>query len=258
MSKFFILFFAFFTQIALSNPNLSISNADEKISQIGDSRDFYRDNRRAFRRDDHRYDRRYRNFDYDKHGYYNVDGLYYGYFDKKGYFFNNIYFKYNSKYRYIDRLHKRGYFSPHRHHYRRYIHHVNNDWNRVHQYREPNRIVYGYYYQEEYFPRDRDNRVEYGTRYDSREPLRYRDGIRRDDFHHRRDRFHRDRDHRRRDRIDRGYREDRDRYRDSHHNNYHNNHHRDEIREDRPRKSRSKIIYYRFGDKKGKKKDKNK
>jgi len=99
-----------------------------------------------FRKDDHRYDKRYRHFDYDRYGYFNDDGFYFGYFDRRGYFFNNIYFEYNPRFTYRDRLHRRGPFAPFAHHYRRYRHHRDNDWNRVHRYREPNIIVYGNYY----------------------------------------------------------------------------------------------------------------
>jgi hypothetical protein len=100
-----------------------------------------------FRKDDHRYDKRYRDFDYDRYGYYNDDGFYFGYFDRRGYFFNNIYFEYNSRFSYPDRLYRRGPFAPCVHHYRRYRYHRDNDWNRVHRYREPNIIVYGNYYE---------------------------------------------------------------------------------------------------------------
>jgi hypothetical protein len=250
MSKFFILFFILFTQISLSNPSFSISQAEERISQLDDRT--YRQSppkdyeERPFRPDDHRYDRRYRYFNYDKYGYYNIDGLYYGYFDRKGYFFNNIYFKYNSKYKYIDRLHKRGYFSPYRHHYRRYIYHEDNDWNRVHQYREPNRIVYGYYYQEEYFPRDR--RVNYHHNYNynrdridiyrEREPISHSipPVIHREDNYY--NRYHRERN----------YHRHRHNYRDHHHTN-----HRYREERYRPKKNNAKVIYYRFKDKKEKK-----
>ena len=135
-----------------------VSNGEESttiINSRGIKKDIKNHNYRGFRKDDHRYDRRYRNFDYNRYGYYNDDGLYFGYFDRHGYFFNNIYFEYNSRYPYQDRLYRRGYFSPHSHHYRRYIYYSDNDWNRVHRYREPNEIVYGYYYEERYRPIDR-------------------------------------------------------------------------------------------------------
>ena len=44
-----------------------------------------------FRSDDHRYDDRYRNFDYRQRGYYDNYGYYFGYFDRTGYFYNNIF-----------------------------------------------------------------------------------------------------------------------------------------------------------------------
>ncbi|HHD80250.1 MAG TPA: hypothetical protein ENK99_01380, partial [Campylobacterales bacterium] len=72
---------------------------------------------KKFRKDDHRYDKRYRDFDYDRYGYYNNDGFYFGFFDRNGYFYNNIYFEYNSRYSYRDRYYRRGYFEPSYHHY---------------------------------------------------------------------------------------------------------------------------------------------
>jgi len=101
--------------------------------------------KRKFKKDDHRYDKRYSNFDYETHGYYNDDGYYYGYYDHTGYFYDNIFFTYNSRYTYYDREHERGYFRPEYQQHRVYEHHVINNWNRVHCYREPDTIVYGYY-----------------------------------------------------------------------------------------------------------------
>jgi len=101
--------------------------------------------KRKFKKDDHRYDKRYNNFDYETHGYYSDEGYYYGYYDTTGYFYNNIFFTYNNRYSYYDRDHSRGHFRPNYQHHRVYEYHVINDWNRVHCYREPNRIVYGYY-----------------------------------------------------------------------------------------------------------------
>jgi len=102
--------------------------------------------KQKFRKDDHRYDKRYNNFDYDRDGYYDNYGYYYGYYDNTGYFYNNIFFTYNSRYSYYDREHLRGHFRPSYQNHRVYEYHVINDWNRVHCYREPNSIVYGYYY----------------------------------------------------------------------------------------------------------------
>ena len=121
-----------------------ISNTDKKIKRLKDTKI---KKSKKFRKDDHRYDKRYRDFDYDRYGYYNDDGFYFGFFDRRGYFFNNIYFEYNAQYTYNDRLYRRGYFAPYRHHYRRYRYHRDNDWNRVHCYREPNIVVYGNYYE---------------------------------------------------------------------------------------------------------------
>lgn len=53
-----------------------------------------------FRSDDHRYDNRYRNFDYNRYGYADDFGYYYGYFDRTGYFYNNIYFLFDNRYTY--------------------------------------------------------------------------------------------------------------------------------------------------------------
>jgi len=102
--------------------------------------------KRKFKKDDHRYDKRYNNFDYETDGYYSDDGYYYGYYDTTGYFYDNIFFTYNNQYNYYDRVHLRGHFQPYYQHHRVYEYHRINDWNRVHCYREPNRIIYGHYY----------------------------------------------------------------------------------------------------------------
>ena len=100
----------------------------------------------GFRSDDHRYDNRYKNFDYNRNGYRDDFGYFYGYFDKVGYFYNNIFFTYDSRYTYYDRLHHRGYFKHNHPHYREYRYHKNNDWNRTRKYREVNKPIYGAYY----------------------------------------------------------------------------------------------------------------
>lgn len=100
-----------------------------------------------FRSDDHRYDDRYRNFDYDRYGYADDFGYYYGYFDRTGYFYNNIFFLFDGRYTYYDRLHHRGYFDSHHPHYREYRYHKNNDWNRSRNYRNEREPVYGHYYE---------------------------------------------------------------------------------------------------------------
>ena len=104
----------------------------------------------GFRSDDHRYDNRYKNFDYRRSSYYDNYGYFYGYFDRNGYFYNNIYFSYDNRYTYYDRLHHRGYFKPNKAHYRTYQYHKHNNWNRTRQYREPNRAIYGPYYDKKY------------------------------------------------------------------------------------------------------------
>jgi len=103
-------------------------------------------NHKAFKKDHHRYDKRYKNFNYENNAYYNNDGYYYGYYDNTGYFYNNIFFTYNSRYSYSDRQFQRGYFRPTYTHHRVYEHHIVNDWNRVHCYAEPNTIIYNHYY----------------------------------------------------------------------------------------------------------------
>ena len=123
--------------------------------------------KKSFRKDNHRYDKRYSNFDYENNGYYNDDGYYYGYYDRDGYFYNNIFFTYDRTYTYNDRRYRRGYFSHRHHHYRPYVYHRFNNWNRVHCYREPNRIVYGHYYDHSSYPQyGRDN---FSNRYYSNE-----------------------------------------------------------------------------------------
>jgi hypothetical protein len=122
-------------------------------------------NTHTFKKDHHRYDKRFQNFDYDNNGYYNDDGYYYGYYDNSGYFYNNIFFTYNTLYTYDDRRYHRGRFLPRHHHYRTYRHHRVNNWNQVHCYREPNHIVYGDYYDRSYYPNHRSNHYQdYGYR----------------------------------------------------------------------------------------------
>ena len=127
----------------------------------------------GFRSDDHRYDNRYKNFDYHRNGYYDDFGYFYGYFDRYGYFYNNIYFVYDNRYTYYDRLHHRGYFKPNRGHYRTYRYHDHNDWNRKHQFREVNKPIYGAYYDRNYnkqriVEKQYNNKKEYENRNDFR------------------------------------------------------------------------------------------
>lgn len=102
--------------------------------------------KKKFKKDHHRYNKRYQNFNYDKDGYYNQEGYYYGYYDKNGYFYNNIFFTYNHQYTYQNRYYLRGFFRPQYQHHREYQHHHTNNWNRIHCYREENQVVYGHYY----------------------------------------------------------------------------------------------------------------
>jgi hypothetical protein len=216
---------------------ISVSNAQETTSTIsGGKKSKNRTKQpKTFKKDDHRYNKQYRDFDYERYGYYNNDGLYFGYFDKRGYFFNNIYFEYNSQYTYEDRLYHRGYFAPYRHHYRRYHYYSDNDWNRIHHYREPDEIVYGHYYEERYRPPrpprgDRYIREEYIRDYYRDDTPYYRD---RDFFH---DDFFRD-----------------DRYREY----GYEYRYRDEYRYRKPI-DKGHIVYHRFSDKKNKKKHRHK
>jgi len=110
-----------------------------------------------FRRDDHRFDSQYSGFDYPNLGYRNNQGLYYGYYDQVGYFYDNIYFEYNNQYNYSDRHNRRGNFGTANRHIRTYEHHRNNNWNREHNYRQQYQYVGEYnYYQPHPSPRFRN------------------------------------------------------------------------------------------------------
>lgn len=100
----------------------------------------------GFKSDDHRYDNRYRNFDYRRNGYYDDFGYFFGYFDRVGYFYNNIFFTYDSRYTYRDRLYHKGFFSPKHVHYRPYKIHKVNNWNENRSYRNAGQPIYGKYY----------------------------------------------------------------------------------------------------------------
>lgn len=148
-----------------------------------------------FRSDDHRYDNRYRNFDYNRNGYADDFGYYYGYFDRTGYFYNNIYFLFDSRYTYYDRLHHRGHFDSHRPHYREYRYHKNNDWNRTRNYRNDREPVYGHYYEKsnnqrrDYEKRDdRNDNRNYNQQNDNRNHKQHgnnKDSHGRDDYKNR-------------------------------------------------------------------------
>lgn len=104
----------------------------------------------GFRTDNHRYDKRYKKFNYDRYGYTDDYGYYFGYFDRTGYFYNNIFFLYNNRYTYRDRLHRKGYFRPSHVHYRPYKYHKKNNWNKKHKFRKHNHPIYGHYYEKSY------------------------------------------------------------------------------------------------------------
>lgn len=109
-----------------------------------------------FRSDDHRYDNRYKNFDYNRKAYRDDFGYYFGYFDRTGYFYNNIFFLYDNRYSYNDRLHLRGYFKPSHPHYREYRYHKNHDWNRSRKYRNDREPIYGHYYNKSDYKNHKD------------------------------------------------------------------------------------------------------
>ena len=119
-----------------------------------------------FREDNHRYDKRYSNFDYEDNGYNNDDGYYYGYYNNRGYFYDNVFYDYDNQYTYYNRQHRLGYFGRSYHHHRPYVYHSYNNWNRVHCYREPNVIVYGHYYNRSYYRQQPTN--YYYPAYDNR------------------------------------------------------------------------------------------
>ena len=88
-----------------------------------------------FRKDDHRYDPRYQNFNYDRLGYSNNEGSYYGYYDRNGYFYDNRYYNYDDYYNYNDRCNRRGAFGLDSRHQREIS---NNRWNQSHEAYQPN------------------------------------------------------------------------------------------------------------------------
>ena len=138
MKKLILIVFLTFSTTLLANSNLGVRiQTNIGNTSVGVN----------FRSDDHRYDKRYKNFNYKRYGYYDNYGYYFGYFDKRGYFFNNIFFLYNSKYTYYDRLHRRGYFRPSHAHYRKYEYTRGNNWNKNHRYRNKGEVIYGHYYE---------------------------------------------------------------------------------------------------------------
>lgn len=97
-------------------------------------------NNTPFPPNDHRYQQQYRDFDYNRDGYYDDFGLYFGFFNATGYFLNNIFFEYRDGYSYYDRLHRRGYFAPKVRH-PRYYDYYDRRGNYIHkdEYRRPYR-----------------------------------------------------------------------------------------------------------------------
>lgn len=185
------LFSSLLTTMVLADTNLgqkiSVGTAEEEIS--------YRDNspirpkpnvqtqarletrvspqnvKQHFKKDHHRYDKRYRNFNYDREAYYDNEGFYFGYYDTRGYFYNNIFFSYDNSYTYHDRRYRRGLFRIGHLHRRPYVHHTFNNWNRIHAYRQPNVIVIGNYYEPRYSPHYSRSNVVHNQYYNR--PNRY-------------------------------------------------------------------------------------
>jgi len=186
--------------IPVLKPQQQIKSYSKNVDNPPNAKPKY--SKQKFKKDDHRYDKRYSNFDYETDGYYNDDGYYYGYYDHRGYFYNNIFFTYNSRYTYYDREHERGYFRPEYQQHRVYEYHHINNWNRVHCYREPDTIIYGYYY-------DRPSyRSSYQSHYYDSPHYYYRDNARmhtnRDNF--RRENYYRNDNHRYSNHQDNNYR----------------------------------------------------
>lgn len=104
----------------------------------------------SFAKDDHRYNARYQNFNYDRLGYSNNAGSYYGYYDQNGYFYENRYYDYNTQYTYNDRYNRNGRFDLAGQHNRQYM---NNQWNQSHtNYIQPVTRIY----------HPREGTIEYG------------------------------------------------------------------------------------------------
>ena len=168
-----------FADTHLGKP-ISVSSAEETIVERDSraERDVQHLNTRVspdkikahFKKDHHRYDKRYSNFNYEDDAYYNDDGYYYGYYDTTGYFFNNIFFSYSRTYTYNDRCYRRGHFRESYPHHRRYIHHNFNNWNQIHCYAEPNHIVYGHYYDNHYYHENRHHSNYYESNHHYRTP----------------------------------------------------------------------------------------
>ncbi|HHH20036.1 MAG TPA: hypothetical protein ENK86_05970 [Campylobacterales bacterium] len=59
-------------------------------------------------------------FDYNRLGYYSDDGAYFGYFDRRGYYCDDIFYPYDDHFRYEDRMRRGGQFAPTVRHYRVY------------------------------------------------------------------------------------------------------------------------------------------
>ena len=146
MKKILLILFIFIGSTLFAQYEVGVRIGGKNSISIGvQSNDGY------FRSDHHRYDKRYRNFDYKRRAYSDNYGYYYGYFDRLGYFYNNIFFEFNNKYRYIDRVKRRAYFSHEHAHFRPYVYQKHNNWNKKHKFRKRNQKIYGHYY-------DRDNK----------------------------------------------------------------------------------------------------
>lgn len=104
MKKF--IFMALFGSTLFGDTSLGVViNGSNRNNQFNSPRD---------------YQPKYPDFNYNRDSYYNDDGLYFGFFNQRGYYINDIYFEYRDRYGYYDRVHRRGYFRPHIKHVRYY------------------------------------------------------------------------------------------------------------------------------------------
>lgn len=128
--KIFLLFTPLTLLLISCSSNYPVHNIPPKNTFVKEEKKEASNSSQVFQKDDHRYDERYRNFNYDRLGYSNNMGAYYGYYDRQGYFYNNQYYPYDNRYTYEDRYNRRGMFDVNRSYDRAYI---DNDWNRNHR-----------------------------------------------------------------------------------------------------------------------------
>jgi len=123
-----ILFFIGCTNYPVNNIPPKTTFVKEEVKQ--------KENDVSIEKTDHRYDARYQNFNYDRLGYSNNMGSYYGYYDRNGYFYDNMYYNYDNRYTYQDRYNRQGYFDMNMEHNRDY--NRSNGWNQSHNPYQPN------------------------------------------------------------------------------------------------------------------------